>query len=227
MKISIVVPVLNEAIALPATLARLAREVEPGDDTEILVVDGGSSDSTVELLARMPSVRAVFAPRGRARQMNAGARAATGEVLLFLHADTLLPQGALMAISAEARRPGFVYGGFRHRFSDADWRLRMISRLHNYRCRKAETFYGDQALFVARAAFERAGGFPDVIAEDIALSQRLRAQGTMSFLPLEVTTSSRKFVRMGVWRSFARVIAILLCLRLGLAPPRAFFADVR
>jgi rSAM/selenodomain-associated transferase 2 len=225
--ISVILPVLNEARALPATLARLAGEIDAYGHVEVIAVDGGSTDATLEVLARMRPLRVLFAPRGRARQMNAGARVSSGDVLLFLHADTLLPQGALAAIADAARDPAFVYGGFHHLFSDADWRLRLISRLHNYRCSKAATFYGDQALFVAREAFLKVGGFPDVPIEDIALSQRLKALGRMQFLPLVVVTSSRKFVRMGVWRSFARVLAILICLRLGLTPPRAFFADVR
>src|SRR5262249_48439105 len=116
---------------------------------------------------------------------------------------------------------------FRHLFSEADWRLRLISRLHNYRCSKAATFYGDQALFVSRRAFFEVGGFPEVLVEDIALCQRLRTLGPMAFLPQVVVTSSRKFVRVGVGRSFARVLAITVCLRVGLRPPRAFFADVR
>jgi hypothetical protein len=93
---------------------------------------------------------------------------------LFLHADTALPRGALPAIIRAADAPGFVYGGFHHRFSGADWRLSMISALHNFRCRKALTFYGDQALFVSRAAFVQVGGFPLQPIEDIALSQRLK-----------------------------------------------------
>ncbi|MEP6677999.1 MAG: TIGR04283 family arsenosugar biosynthesis glycosyltransferase [Betaproteobacteria bacterium] len=227
MKISVVLPFLDEAQALPATLAHLARAAAHHRDVEVLAVDGGSSDASRAILARHPTVRVVEAPRGRARQMNAGAAAARGDVLLFLHADTALPHDALRAIAAAAAAPGFVYGGFHHRFSGADWRLALISRLHNYRCRKARTFYGDQALFVARKEFERAGGFPEQEIEDIALCQRLRERGPPAFLDATVVTSSRKFEHMGVWRSFGRVIAILVCLRLGRPPPRAFFADIR
>jgi rSAM/selenodomain-associated transferase 2 len=227
VRISVILPVLNEAQALPATLAHLAREIEAYGKVEAIAVDGGSVDATRDALAALPALRVIDAPRGRALQMNAGARAAGGDVLLFLHADTWLPPGAFAAVARAASEPDFVYGGFHHLFSDADWRLRLVSRLHNYRCAKAATFYGDQALFVSRAAFTRVGGFPEVAIEDIALSQRLRALGSMRFLPLVVVTSSRKFVRMGVWRSFARVLAILLCLRLGLKPPRGFFANVR
>ena len=159
--------------------------------------------------------------------MNAGATAAAGDVLLFLHADTTLPRGAMQAIARAARAPGFVYGGFHHCFSGTDWRLKMISALHNFRCRRARTFYGDQALFVSRAAFVKVGGFPLQPIEDIALSRRLMQVGPPAFLPLAVVTSARKFEQMGVWTSFARVLAILLCLRLGRKPPVAFFTDIR
>ncbi len=227
MKISVVIPYLNEARALPSTLARLERERQRAMAVEVIAVDGGSTDTGPALLRRIEWIRMVTARRGRATQMNAGAAAATGDVLLFLHADTALPDGALAAIGAAASTPGFVYGGFRHRFSGDDWRLRTISALHNWRCSRMQTFYGDQAMFVSAAAFRRVGGFPECIAEDIALSQRLRDIAPPSFLSLEVITSSRKFEQMGVWRSLWRVVAILLCLRAGREPPRAFFADIR
>jgi glycosyltransferase involved in cell wall biosynthesis len=172
-------------------------------------------------------VRVLEAPRGRAAQMNAGAAAAKGDVLLFLHADTALPPGALAAIADAARAPGFVYGGFRHRFSGRDWRLRAISALHNLRCLMTGTYYGDQAMFVQRSAFAAVDGFPVRQVEDIAICARLHALGAPKFLPLAVVTSSRKFERMGIWTSFARVLVILLCLALRRKPPQAFFADIR
>lgn len=227
MRISSIVPFLDEERALPGTLDRLAAEAAGYGDAEIIAVDGGSRDASRAVLARYPGVQLTAARRGRASQMNAGARIATGDVLLFVHADTLLPPGALTAVAAAASQPGFVYGGFRHAFDGDDWRLRLVSALHNYRCAQARTFYGDQALFVARAAFDTAGDFPDVQAEDIALSQTLRDMGSPAFIPLAVTTSARKFVQAGVWRSFARVLAILISLRLGRKPPQAFFADIR
>ena len=227
MKLSVIIPFFDEARALPETLAHLMCEVATCHDVEVIAVDAGSRDGSRALLAAHPCVRVLDAPRGRAAQMNAGATTAGGDVLLFLHADTALPRGALQAIIRAACAPGFVYGGFRHRFSGADWRLAMISALHNFRCRKARTFYGDQALFVSRAAFVKAGGFPLHPIEDIALSQRLKQFAPPAFLPLAVVTSARKFEQMGVWTSFARVLAILLCLRFGKKPPAAFFADIR
>ena len=227
MKVSVIIPFLNEALALPATLAHLTRAAKVYPEVEIIAVDGGSTDASRAIVAGDPRIRLVAAPRGRARQMNAGAALATGDVFLFLHADTAVGEAALAAIAAAAAAPGFVYGGFHHQFSGDDWRLRLISALHNYRCRKAQTFYGDQAMFVARRRFEEVGGFPEQNIEDIAISQLLKAIAPPHILPLAVVTSSRKFVRMGVWRSFGRVVAIVLCLRMGRKPPQAFFADIR
>lgn len=227
MKISVIIPFLDEAQALPETLSHLDRETATCVDVEVIAVDGGSRDAGMAILAGYPAINVIAAPRGRAAQMNAGAARARGDVLLFLHADTSLPLGALRALGEAAAAPGFIYGGFHQRFSGHDWRLRMISKLHNFRCRKAATFYGDQALFVARAAFVAAGGFPDQPVEDIALSQRLKTFGRPIFLPLAVVTSARKFEQMGVWTSFGRVLSVLICLRLGRKPPNAFFADIR
>jgi rSAM/selenodomain-associated transferase 2 len=227
MKISVIIPFLDEERALPGTLACLQRAIDVFGETEVIAVDGGSRDASRAILAAHPHVRVLAAPRGRAAQMNAGAADATGDVLLFLHADTLLPAPGLRAIAAAAMLPDFVYGGFHHRFSGDDWRLRAISALHNLRCRITATFYGDQALFVRRAAFADVGGFPLRLAEDIAISEILRARAAPAFLPVAVVTSSRKFHQMGIWTSLARVLAILLCLRLGRKPPAAFFADIR
>lgn len=227
MLISVIVPVLDEAAALPATLAHLARAIALHPETEVIAVDGGSRDATRDILASAGWIRVLAASRGRAPQLNTGAAAARGEVLLFLHADTWLPVTGLRSVATAAQAHGFRYGGFRHRFSGDDWRLRMISSLHNFRCRKAATFYGDQAPFVRRSTFVQVGGFPVRPAEDIALCERLKRLATPVLLDDTVITSSRKFERMGVWRSFGRVLAILLCLRLGFTPPGAFFADIR
>ena len=212
---------------MPETLVHLRREAALHADVEVIAVDGGSTDNSVAIVAREPWIRTMDAPRGRAQQMNAGAAQASGDVLLFLHADTWLPEGALAAINEAACHPAFVYGGFTHRFSGQDRRLMMISALHNFRCRKAQTFYGDQAMFVRRDAFVALGGFPLQPIEDIALSQALKTRARPVLLPLCVTTSSRKFEQMGIWTSFARVLLILLSLRIGHKPPPAFFTDVR
>ncbi len=222
--ISIIIPAYNEEKALPMTLTRVFAQ---NADNEVLVVDGGSRDATRDLAYADARVQLITAPKGRASQMNAGARRARGDWLLFLHADTHLPDGALTAIAA---LPGNVQaGGFRHRFSGDDWRLRLISWMDNLRCRKTRVFYGDQALFVRRALFERLGGFPeDHPLEDVVFGERLRKITDPRLLDLHVITDARKFVQMGAWKSLGRVALILTChvLRLPI-PAHGFFQDIR
>lgn len=224
--ISVVMPTYNEEIALPATLAQLL--AQPGD-FEVLVADGGSGDRTRELVRAEPRVRLLTAPKGRASQMNAGAREARGEWLLFLHADTALPAGALARLDAMTDDASIQAGGFLHRFSGGDWRLRLISALDNYRCRRTRIIYGDQALFVRRRLFEDVGGFPEQpFLEDVALCERLVRRTTPVLLSPPVVTDARKFVKMGIWRSLFRVFLIILHHQHGVPLfPRAFFTDIR
>jgi rSAM/selenodomain-associated transferase 2 len=222
--ISVVIPALNEEQALPGTLAALLRQ--PGR-FEAILVDGGSTDRTREIAGLFPGVRLITAPRGRASQMNAGAQVAGGEWLLFLHADTQLPDGALTRI--ESLDASIQAGGFRHRFAGEDWRLRLVSWLDNFRCKRTRVFYGDQALFVRRDLFWQLSGFPAVpILEDVRFGETL-ARATRPLLMAEaVVTDPRKFVRMGVFRSLGRCLLILACHELRLPiPARAFFSDVR
>jgi rSAM/selenodomain-associated transferase 2 len=222
--ISVVIPALNEEKALPGTLAVLSRQ--PGR-FETIVVDGGSVDGTREIASSWPEVRVIGAPPGRASQMNAGAQVASGEWLLFLHADTQLPAGALTRI--ESLDASVQAGGFRHRFAGDDWRLRLVSWIDNFRCRRTRVFYGDQALFVRRDLFRRLGGFPPVpILEDVRFGETL-ARATRPLLVADaVITDPRKFLRMGVFRSLGRCLLILACHELRLPiPARVFFSDVR
>lgn len=221
--ISVIVPALNEEARIGVVLAALLAQ-RPG---EVLVVDGGSRDATVAIAEAVAGVRVLHAARGRARQMNAGAAAASGEWLLFLHADTLLPPQALARIAA---LPADVRAGaFRHRFSGDDWRLRLISRLDNLRTRLTRIAFGDQAIFVRRALFDELGGYPACeVMEDVAFGERLRAVTTPLLLADEAITDARKFEQMGVWTSLARVGALLCCHRLRLPLiGRSFFREVR
>ena len=224
--ISVIIPTYNEEKALPTTLARLSSQA---GHYELIIVDGGSNDRTCEIARAQPQARLLTARKGRASQMNAGAVGARGEWLLFLHADTLLPEGALQGLNALEGDQTIQAGGFRHRFSGEDWRLRLISSVDNLRTRLTRIIYGDQAMFVRRALFERLGGFPEQpYLEDIVFCQRLKQVSRPILLQQHVVTDSRKFIQMGVWRSLVRCLAILLCYSLRLKRiPRAFFAEIR
>lgn len=224
--ISVIVPVYNEERALPATLARL---LDQSGDFEVLVVDGGSTDRTREIAGANARVQLLRAKKGRASQMNAGARAASGDWLLFLHADTLLPADALSKIVGLKVKGIAQAGGFRHRFSGRGWRLRLISIVDNLRCRRTGVIYGDQAMFLSRSLFERLGGFPDQpIMEDVAFCERLVEVTRPVLMAEHVITDSRKFEQQGIWRSLWRVIVIQVRNELGLPiVSRQFFEDVR
>lgn len=226
--ISIVMPVLNEEAALPATLARtLDRKAR----FELIVVDGGSSDGTVELVEHVcrqdNRVTLLTAATGRARQMNAGALLATGDWLLFLHADTLLPALALTHIALLP--PEVQAGGFTHRFSGQASGLQLVSWLHNFRWRCTRVVYGDQALFVRKSLFESLGGFPDTPRlEDLLFGEQLAAVTKPVLLQDAVITDSRKFEQAGVWTSLWRVLLILLRHRLKRPiPALRFFDNIR
>jgi glycosyltransferase involved in cell wall biosynthesis len=171
----------------------------------------------------------MMAPKGRASQMNAGAAQASGEWLLFLHADTVLPDGALLQLNKLEKDHAVQAGGFMHQFSGDDWRLQLISFLDNFRCTRSRIIYGDQALFVRRALFERLGGFPDQpVLEDVAFCEKLIKTTNPLLLSPPVVTDARKFITMGIWRSFVRVLLIILHVEYRLPVlPRTFFQDIR
>ncbi len=224
--ISVIIPTYNEEKSLPATLHHLLTQ---RGDYEVIVVDGGSVDQTCEIVRADPRIRLLTASKGRASQMNAGARQATGEWLLFLHADTLLPEAALARLNALEGDLTVQAGGFLHQFTGRDWRLRLVSYLDNVRCRRSRIIYGDQAMFVRRSLFERLGGFPSQpILEDVAFCEKLVRVVTPVLLAPPVQTDSRKFVQMGIWRSFVRVLLIILYVEFRLPVlPRVFFQDIR
>jgi len=222
--ISVIMPVLNEEKALPATLERLFSL--PGE-REVLVIDGGSRDGSVAQLASDQRLQLYHSRAGRARQMNLGARHARGDWLLFLHADTLLPVTALTDLQTLPRH--IHAGGFRHCFSGRQTGLKLISWLHNVRCRCTRVYYGDQAMFIRRELFHDMGGFPDVpVLEDLLFSERVARVTTPRTLRSTVVTDSRKFEQAGVWLSLWRVILIQLSHELKLpTPAHKFFASVR
>ncbi len=191
-------PVLNEAAGIQATLQALAPLRQRG--AEVIVVDGGSSDTTAALAAPWAD-QVIEAPKGRARQMNAGARLARADVLLFLHADTQLPPGADDSVAA-AIAAGASWGRFDVSISGRPFMLRVVAALMNLRSRCTGIATGDQALFVRRTAFDAVQGYPDQpLMEDIELSRRLRRLAAPACLRSRVSTSGRRWESRGVWRT--------------------------
>lgn len=194
----IVVPVLDEAVSLAARLKAL--DVFRQRGARVVVVDGGSQDDTLAV-AREHADLALLAPRGRASQMNAGAAACPADVLLFLHADTVLPDNADALVRRATLGP-FTWGRFDVRIDSPRLALRMVSAMMNLRSRWTGIATGDQALFVRHDLFRRIGGFPDLpLMEDIAISHVLKQHGPPICLKERATTSARRWERHGVWRT--------------------------
>jgi rSAM/selenodomain-associated transferase 2 len=201
MKLAIVVPVFNEVLALPVLIERFASlNGTSTQDFELVFVDGGSTDATVALIEKA-GCRVITSPKGRAWQMNAGAMQTTGEVLLFLHADTQLPQNALPAIES-ALAAGKCWGRFDVRISGKPWMLHVVARMMNWRSRLSGIATGDQAMFMTRAAFQAVAGFPEqALMEDIEISKRLCQLSRPACITSPVITSGRRWETRGVWKT--------------------------
>ena len=213
--LSIIVPVLEEAAGIADALNALAPYRRRG--AEVIVVDGGSRDRTAEL-ARPLADHVIAAPRGRAAQINAGTAVAHGDVLLFLHADTRLPDGADRVIGDGLTRSGRAWGRFDVRITGRV-ALAIVAATMNIRSRITGIATGDQAMFVTRAAFDAVGGFPDIpLMEDIALSRRLRRLGRPLCLRECVTASGRRWERHGVARTILLMWRLRLAYFLGAEP---------
>jgi rSAM/selenodomain-associated transferase 2 len=216
MMLSIVIPVLNEAAEIESALRALAPLRERG--CEVIVVDGASNDGTVDI-ARPLAHRVIKAKRGRASQMNAGAAAASGDVLLFLHADTSLPDDADRIVREGIAHSGKLWGRFDVQFSQGA--LPLIATMMNLRSRATGIATGDQAMFVSRSAFEKAGGFPEIpLMEDIATSKTLKRFGPPLCLRAKVTTSPRRWHTRGVLRTVLLMWRLRLAYSFGAAPDR-------
>jgi rSAM/selenodomain-associated transferase 2 len=195
-KLSIIMPALDEGEGIAATLDALAGMRALG--VEVIVVDGGSRDATVQR-ARLRADRVVPAPRGRASQMNAGAEKASGDVLLFLHADTRLPTDADHVVLNELERSGRAWGRFNVKIDGRHPLLAVVAWLMNLRSRLTGVATGDQAMFVKRETFAEVGGFPVIdLMEDIALSKRLKRVSRPLCLRQRVVTSGRRWEQHGV-----------------------------
>ena len=196
-RISAIIPTRNEADriagAVEATLA--------GGVYETIVADGGSSDGTAAV-ARRAGARVLQTQPGRGTQMNSGAAAARGDILLFVHADTRLPEQFAERIAGTLERPEVCAGAFKLRIDDPRRSLRWIERIANWRSRVMQLPYGDQTLFITRKRFAQIGGFPDIpIMEDYVIVRRLRRLGRIAICEADALTSARRWIERGVWRT--------------------------
>ncbi len=214
LSLSAVIPAINEERSLPQTLPRLLNEAD-----EVLVVDGGSRDST-RSLAEDLGARVVSAPLGRGVQLQRGAEKARGAILWFVHADTLAPAGAGEKIRA-AIEAGYRAGAFAIRFDGPGWRYQLGSMLATARSRMGGLALGDQAIFVTRALFFQIGGFPPwPLFEDVALWRKLRGRTRVILLEPPVTTSARRFEKLGPIRAVFTNWFLLFLFQCGVSPHR-------
>lgn len=214
-RFSIIIPMLDEAAAIVPLLTGL--QAWRAEGAELIVVDGGSADGSADLAAPLASAT-IAAGRGRARQMNAGAARAHGEILIFLHADSRLPPTALARIAA-AIDDGACWGRFDVRIAGRLRGLALVAWMMNWRSRLSGIATGDQAIFVSRAAFTRVGGFAELpLMEDIVLSRALRALAWPACLRDKVTTSGRRWEKHGLWRTIFAMWRLRLRFFLGARP---------
>ncbi len=221
--VAVIMPVLNEADGLEASVSAL----DGLDLLEIVIVDGGSTDATLAVAGRLVGVadrtvplHVIHTAAGRAHQMNRGAREVSADVLLFLHADTTLPVGALDSVRA-ALRKGRTWGRFVVRLDGQQVMFRVIERMMNLRSALTGIATGDQAMFVLRDTFTLLGGFaPMPLMEDIDLSRRLKWTGAPAIIQPPVITSTRRWRVGGLWRTVLRMWTLRLLYSLGVSPAR-------
>lgn len=224
LNVSVIIPALNEEPVLAETLRR-ARQPGVG---EIIVVDGGSEDRTVDVAHEWADL-VLRSKRGRAVQMNAGARRASGEVLLFLHADTLMPEGFAREV-IDACSGSAIGGRFDVELQPSSFLLWITGELINRRSRLTKVATGDQAMFVRRDIFEALGGFAEVpLMEDLDLSRRLKRAGEIACLRSRVTTSARRWLREGTVRTILLMWTLRLLYYAGVKPRRLYrlYRDTR
>lgn len=223
-KISIIIPVLNEAAAIANTLA----SIQNADNLEIIVLDGGSGDETVAIVQEL-GIKVLSSLPGRATQMNAGAAAATGDILLFLHADTSLPDNfdtmVRQALSPfpgrKSGRQNTIAGAFELKIDGNMRSLRIIEKMVSWRSRSLQMPYGDQAIFLKASVFRNLGGFPNLpIMEDFEFVRRLHRLGKIDILPAPVLTSGRRWQKLGVVKTTLINQLIIIGYFLGISPEK-------
>jgi rSAM/selenodomain-associated transferase 2 len=218
--ISIIIPVFCEQAIINRTIAAV-RALAGGSAAEIIVVDGQTAGDTLAAI-RDPAVRKLLSEKGRGRQMNQGAAAAAGEALLFLHADTVLPDAALARIGQALGYGGCVGGAFDLRIDSPRRLFRIIEKVASFRSRLTRIPYGDQALFVRADVFRNLGGFPEIpLMEDVALMRRIKREGgKIVIFPEPATTSARRWEKEGPVFGTLRNWLLMLLYLCGVAPER-------
>lgn len=217
MKASIIVPILNESQSIGAAIDMI-RNIK--NIYEVIFVDGGSTDGTLDIIPK--EIKIVHSPRGRGMQLNKGAAAARGDVLLFLHCDSWLNKDAITSIT-EVLEQGFAGGCFSLEFDKKGTLLGLIAFLSNLRVKLLSVMFGDQGIFIKRDVFEKLGGFPEIpIMEDLAFSLKLKQLYKITQVEGKITTSARRFEKNGVWRTIMFMHKMKLLYFLGRSPEELY-----
>ena len=215
-KISVIIPVLNEA----ASIVGVVQQALTGENIEVIISDGGSQDQTLAKIQPL-DVLVIHSAPGRAQQMNQGAKQATGEILLFLHADTQLPDQFDEYIRYYLTQPRTLAGAFQLKIIGNLRGIRWVEKMVNWRSRFLQFPYGDQAIFLKATTFWQLGGFPPLpIMEDFELVQQLRKQGKIAIVPVAVQTSGRRWQQLGVFKTTLFNQLIIIGYFLGISPHR-------
>jgi rSAM/selenodomain-associated transferase 2 len=214
--ISVIIPTLNEA----ELIAKRVLDIRKTSEVEVIVADGGSDDNTCQLAASV-GAKVLHASPGRSKQMNAGVAVATGDILLFLHADTHLPSDFDDDVRQALSRPGVVAGAFSLCIDAPMPSLRIIERLANWRSRRLQMPYGDQAIFLSKKSFREIGGYSEMpVMEDFELMRRLRKRGQIVISPSCVITSARRWQEVGIWKTTLINQVIIVAYYLGISTSR-------
>lgn len=223
MKISIIIPCLNESRYIKKTLQHV---LSLQGEFETIVVDGGSSDETLSIAANFEGVKIISSEKGRSIQMNAGASAAKAEILLFLHADTFLPENAFELISHCMGEKGVVAGSFYLKFDDDSRLMNFYSRLS--KINHSFFTYGDHGIFIRKSVFQGIGGYKEIpFMEDVEIHKRIRREGRFKKLNAGVLTSARRFRKTGVFKQFTLDLYLVLLYKMGVSPGKLkkFYKD--